>query len=371
MFFRKRHVSAYLAEHACFLAWCMAYICNSAGLILFNKYLMNTFRFPFSVPLVTMHMVFSLLALGFLFLVRPSVFAALANPAQENEFRVTFKWLLAISVLFSGQLVLTNTAYLKSSVAFLQMMKEGNVVIVYVMSLACALDTFTMRKTFIICSIVGATALTVTGEIDFSRAGFFIQASSQLLECSKLVLQSIVLSTAGRKLDPLSYNLVVSPIAAVLLLGTQGCLAIMSPGTLLRLPQWSDWLMWWPLLVVNAVAALTMNIIMACLIQRTSALTLVFCGIVKDVTVVLAGHLVMLESLSSMQAAGFTFQLTLIFIWSQVKAAEQQAVKETEQEQKTVPEALSECCIAGAEQSQYGAVDSVRPGFHPAPLRGK
>jgi len=351
-----------LVENSTSLLLCVIYICNSAGLILFNKYLMNANRFPFAVPLVTMHMGFSFFVLGGLFLIRPMFFLSLSAPERLNQLKTTWKWLLLIAVLFSGQLVLTNTAYLKSSVAFLQMMKEGNVVIVYVMSLMCTLDTFTVRKALIICFVCSATTLTINGEIYFSRTGFFIQGFSQFLESSKLVLQSIVLSGAGRNLDPLSYNLVLSPIAATLLVTAIGYLSIMKPATLLALPQWSDWLLWWPFLAANAVTALTMNIVMAYLIQRTSALTLIFCGIVKDVTIVLAGHLIMRESLSSLQAAGFALQIFLVFTWSWVKAEERQTAGKDAQAKGEAAAASLAASLAerGAARARYGAADAKR-----------
>merc|ERR1719327_2129212 len=110
-----------------------------------------------------------------LLLIRPSLFPSLTDPINKVpvDRYLMLKTILPIAVLFSVQLVLSNTAYLHSSVAFLQMMKEANLVLVYVLSLMVALEHFKWRSVIILLFIIAATTMTIVGEVKFSYTGFF------------------------------------------------------------------------------------------------------------------------------------------------------------------------------------------------------
>merc|ERR1719437_180848 len=100
-------------------------------------------------------------------------------------------------------------------------MKEANVIIVYTLSLLCGLEIFRMRNVGVLLFILACTAMTITGELNFSLKGTIIQGTCQIFESSRLVLQSILLSGA-MKLDALTYNLIVMPLcfcALAVLLG--------------------------------------------------------------------------------------------------------------------------------------------------------
>merc|ERR1719198_1962935 len=112
----------------------------------------------------------SLLLLGVL-KVKPEFFPALTDPDNRVVLdKSLFLSILPVAVLFTAQLVLTNTAYLEASVAFLQMMKESNVVLVYMFSLVAGLELFSPHRMLVVAGIILATSLTVTGEIKFSMA---------------------------------------------------------------------------------------------------------------------------------------------------------------------------------------------------------
>merc|ERR1711998_55750 len=102
-----------------------AYFASSTGVIMFNKYLMHADRFPFAVPLVLLHAAFASVFSLILFLVKPSLFPSLRDPEPQNRVVVDSDLILRgafpIAALFAVQLVLSNTAYLHSTVAFLQM----------------------------------------------------------------------------------------------------------------------------------------------------------------------------------------------------------------------------------------------------------
>lgn len=298
----------------------VGYVVCSSGLIAYNKYLIHEDRFPYAICVVLMHAVFCSICSGVLFLVKPSLFPSLTDPEKKVavDASLIFKGALPIALLFSAQLVLSNTAYLHSSVAFLQMMKEANLVLVYVFSLMAALERFSWRSVGILAFIICATTLTIHGEMNFSMTGFMIQGISQLFECCKIVLQAMLLSSAGRKLDALTYVMLVMPLCAIIL-GIGICTLTAFPHSHFMTPQWHDLQQWWPHLLANACIAFALNVVIALFVKHSSAVAFILAGIVKDAMIVVAGGVLLREVITMVQYFGFAMQLFAIFFWSMFK----------------------------------------------------
>mmetsp|Transcript_34979 Transcript_34979/g.74535 ORF Transcript_34979/g.74535 Transcript_34979/m.74535 type:complete len:381 (-) Transcript_34979:8-1150(-) len=348
-------------------------IVTSAALISFNKYLIHPDRFPFAVPLVMLHMAVSFVLSACLRFVRPSLFPSLTNPAEKVpiDARLFTKGLLPIGVFFVGQLVLSNTAYLYSSVAFLQMMKESNLVLVYSFSLLVALERFKYRNLRLLILIVIATMTTIKGELHFSLGGFALQGTSQLFESMKIVLTGLLLSAGGVRLDALSYVLLMTPGCLCLL----GCLLgflYMHPVESMAVPRWSDVAEWWPLLLANACVAYALNIVSSMFIKHSSPVAYILAGIVKDASIVFAGVLCLRESISKLQAFGFALQLSLIFVWTLMKTYPEsfedgilpglQTLLVRAPKLTTAPEVRSELVSSEARSGGSGAYGAMEEG---------
>jgi hypothetical protein len=299
----------------------LGYVACSAGLIAYNKYLIHEDRFPYAICLVFIHAIFCSACAGMLYLVMPSLFPSLSDPAKKVEVdsSLILNGALPIAVLFAAQLVLTNTAYLHSSVAFLQMMKEANLVLVYVLSLMASLEKFSWRSVGILVFIVFATTMTIHGEVNFSWTGFAIQGVGQIFECCKIVLQAMLLSSAGRKLDALTYVLLVMPLCA-LVLGIGMGLLMAFPHSHFLTPEWHHLVQWWPHLLGNACVAFALNVVIALFVKHSSAVSFILAGIVKDAMIVAAGTFFFHEIVSFVQAVGFGLQLSGIMLWSTIKS---------------------------------------------------
>lgn len=297
------------------------YIGTSAGIIGFNKFLMSESRFPFAVALVVLHSAFCSILTMVLYCVKPSLFPSLTDPDRRVavDSRVIFGGALPIAFFFSVQLVLSNTAYLHSSVAFLQMMKEANLVFVYTLSLVFVLERFSWRCFWVLIGVLLATAMTIHGELNFSFTGFCMQGISGLCESFKIVLQAMLLTSAGKKLDALTYVLLVMPLCFVILSTFWGILVFFNPTRHFLTPEWSDFTAWWPYLIANCMVAFALNIVIALFVKHSSAIAFILAGICKDAAIVLAGGLVFAEIITALQALGFFLQLCLICVWSLMK----------------------------------------------------
>jgi hypothetical protein len=96
------------------------WIILSSSVIIYNNYLYNTLDFPYPVFTVTWHLFFA--AIGTRVLQRTT--RLLDGTKDVRMDKATFvRRILPIGVLFSGSLILSNTAYLYLSVSYIQMLK--------------------------------------------------------------------------------------------------------------------------------------------------------------------------------------------------------------------------------------------------------
>lgn len=314
--------SSGLAQHLSVLVWGAAVIAASSALINFNKYLMQPGKFPFAVPLVMMHSFFATIFAGLLRVFCPSLFPSMSDSEKKVELTSSYiiSCILPVAALGACSLVLSNTAYEFASVAFLQMMKQGNVIFVYVFSLCFGLEVFQLRSMLVLGGVVMATMSTIDGELNFSMIGFIIQGCCCVVESLKVVLQGILLAGSGKKLDPLSFVLIVSPQVFFFL--ALVIVAQLSFPQLLTfaLPTLADFSRCRWLLAGNVMLAFALNVICALFLKYGSPIAFLLVNIVKDIMIVVASSLFLGEVVSFQQIVSFPIQLVLIFLWSLMKS---------------------------------------------------
>ena len=96
------------------------WILLSSAVIIYNNYLYNTLAFPYPVFTVTWHLFFA--TIGTRILQRTT---HLLDGAKEvrMDMSIFVRRILPIGILFSGSLIMSNTAYLYLSVSYIQMLK--------------------------------------------------------------------------------------------------------------------------------------------------------------------------------------------------------------------------------------------------------
>mmetsp|Transcript_137473 Transcript_137473/g.342940 ORF Transcript_137473/g.342940 Transcript_137473/m.342940 type:complete len:410 (+) Transcript_137473:48-1277(+) len=304
----------------------MVYMAISTGLITFNKYLMHEDRFPYAIAIGVLHMSSSFGFNSLLLRLCPSLYPSLTDEEQKVEIdrSLILRVLIPIATCFAAQLILSNMAFMHSSVTMLQMMKQSNVVLVYIFSLALSLETFAFQRAAALGLIFAATALTIHGEMHFSAVGFSLQGVSMFCESMKLTLQSHSLSATGRRLDAFTYVLLVAPMVLLVLLTMLIAFAIFWPGRPQALcfpPLAAVWEYRW-LLLSNGCLAFAMQIAHAAFMKNSSAITFILTGVVmKDVVIVAVCAIFLEEELSPVQVIGFSLQLLGVLAWSFMKAA--------------------------------------------------
>lgn len=227
--------------------------------------------FPYPMFLTTWHMLVATCLTRYL--------ASTTNmlPAVQEE-RVDRKSLiyqvLPVAAFYAVSLVLSNTAYLYLSVAYIQMIKAFTPVTILFVSMAAGLESPTLTEFGIIALICLGVAVTSVGELHFSAIGFIIQICGIMSESFRLVLTNVLLRDL--KLDPLSMLYYVAPMSFVAI----GSLFIFTEAS--HVP-WERVMMpsFIALLIMNGAVAFALNIAVNLLIGKTSALILTLAGIFK------------------------------------------------------------------------------------------
>merc|ERR1719324_1123798 len=109
------------------------------------------------------------------------------------------KWFLLkfapLGICFSFSIILSNAAYKYLSVALIQVLKESNCAMVFVLSLFLRLEVFSWTATFILGLVMIGSTMAAYGEIHFVWMGIGIQLLSQMCEVLKLCIQNLLMSS--------------------------------------------------------------------------------------------------------------------------------------------------------------------------------
>lgn len=292
------------------LLLCCSFVAVSASLINFNKYLMSPTIFPYAVPLTWLHMFTSSIFTWVLYLISGDRFCPAMTGLAGRYGEINRKF-IPIAVMFALSIALSNEAYLYCSVPFLQMMKEFNVVLVFICGLILAAEKFDLNLISVLAIVTLGCVLSVHGEMRFSAFGFALQAGCQVSEVVKIMTQQIV--TQGQKLDPLTTVMILSPQCLLAL--SMAMPFVWDPEILTSIQNY------WPLLLLNCGNALLLNIVVASLIRYASGLTMVITGVVKDITIVSAASLLFSAQISSQQCLGFMIAIFGVMVYSIVRSA--------------------------------------------------
>mmetsp|Transcript_104551 Transcript_104551/g.186043 ORF Transcript_104551/g.186043 Transcript_104551/m.186043 type:complete len:338 (+) Transcript_104551:73-1086(+) len=307
------------------------YVGTSACLIAFNKYLMRPGQFSHASVLTSIHMGVTTVMSFLLYVVFPQLYPTM--PKALANWGKVLKTIAPLGVFFAIALVCSNKAYQYSSVAFLQFCKQGNVALVFAMSCCLGLQIFGWRKVGVLAVVVTGCSLCANGEIHFVRFGFFLQISSQVMECSKNLIGEMVMSgEGGLKLDVLTFVMFQAPLSLIpLLIGSY----------LSWTPEvWPDIVHMWPLLLGNALVAFILNVSIALTLKQLSALAFVLIGIVKDSVIVGSSAIFFGDPITQTQQMGFCITIVGMALWGRLKMREQAQKMQMKESEPLLPKTV-------------------------------
>lgn len=293
----------------------LLYIMVSAGMLLSIKFLMHPDRFPFAICLTSFHLATSFGLAAALFKVAPELFPSVANVFRGCELsgaigdaKGTDRLAAArgvmqfVPIAFFGALsvVVGNSAFLHAQVSFLQMVKEGHVVIVYALMIVFGLESPRWQMCLVLACVAVFAAVAVNGlsPISFTVIGLSLQLLAGLVQSMQVVLVNRMMSLPrGPKVDPLTMVLCTAPIMLCAILPLN--YVFWDP----RIP--SRILELWPYLVGNMLLAFVLQVVSALTIKGITATGHALASVLRDLGVVAAAAAVLGEQLSLVQFLGF------------------------------------------------------------------
>ena len=269
------------------------WILLSAGVILYNKYILTVFGFPYPVSLTMIHMAFCS-ALAF---VMVRVLKIVSGVKMNLDTYI--RRIVPIGFLFAIVLWMGNSAYVYLSVAFIQMVKALMPCIVYVVGIAFKVEKYTAKVMTNMVVIAVGVAIASYGELNFNTTGFLLLMGSLISESIRIVSIQIILTRADIKLNSVTTLYYVSPVCFVFLT---------IPFVFVELPHIlaAEIIPVNPVVLLSsAVLAFALNISVFLLIGKTSALTMNVAGVVKDWILIFISSLLFDAPIASLQLWGY------------------------------------------------------------------
>lgn len=296
----------------------LLYIIVSAAMIMHVKFLMHADRFPFAPCLTSLHMLNAFVLGSALRFVAPDLFPSAPTVFAECD-GVQGLWCAlrpfgAIAIFGMLAIVVGNMAYLYADVSFLQMVKEGYVVIVYALMVSFGLDVPRLRNLVVLAFIGGSAVLAVHGasSVSFTRTGLLMQISAGFCGSMQQVMTNKLMSqSAGPRVDPLTMVLCTAPMMFIALQPLN--YAYWDA----RIPQ--QMLEWCPHILGNMLLAFCLQVMSAIMIKVVSATGLALASVLKDIAIVFVATLLMGDVLTPVQLCGFVGSVVGIWAYSLMK----------------------------------------------------
>lgn len=294
-------------------------IASSVSTMTTNKTLMDG-GFPYAEALVLLHAIFTVVVSSVLLLMFPSLFPSLTDPIKRIDLHWDFllKGVGPMATFLTALLVINDVIYQYASLAFVQMVKGGGVVLVYTLLVLCGMELFKARNALVLLFIMGATALTIEGELSFSPTGLLLLLISLVIGACSVVLQGRLLAGNGPKLDGFTFILLVY-VQQCVILGAVVVIGCTLKLPFVRVPSLDEVLAVRWLLLANMLAGFLNSTSIAIFIKYSSPLAYVLTETVKDAAVVLGSAVFLADPLTPLQAVAFPIQLALILLWSLMK----------------------------------------------------
>jgi hypothetical protein len=302
-------------------AYVFFWIGLSAGVILYNKYILSTFGFPFPIALTMIHMgccsALAFIGVRHLKLVEPVGMSS----------AVYVQRIVPIAFLFSVVLWFGNSAYMYLSVSFIQMVKALMPCVVFITACVMKVENFSWTTMSNMGFIALGVGIASYGEINFNLLGFLYLSGSVLAEAFRVISIQILLSSADIKLNSITTLYYVSPACFVFLI---------FPFALLEAPQMmsgvyspndsSDEIkpINYDLAVLgsNAVLAFGLNFSVYLLIGKTSALTMNVAGPVKDWILIYLSSVLFVAPIARLQILGYMLAFAAVCFYNYSKYKE-------------------------------------------------
>ncbi|XP_028759171.1 UDP-URONIC ACID TRANSPORTER 1 [Neltuma alba] len=284
---------------------------SNIGVILLNKYLLSNYGFKFPIFLTMCHMT-ACAALSYISIVFLKIV-----PHQTIKSRSQFIKIATLSVVFCASVVGGNVSLRYLAVSFNQAVGATTPFFTALFAYLVTLKREAWVTYAALVPVVAGVVIASGGEPGFHLFGFIMCISATAARAFKSVLQGILLSSEGEKLNSMNLLLYMSPIAVVVLVPA---VLIMEPNvidvtTALGREKKSMWI----LLLLNSVTAYVANLSNFLVTKHTSALTLQVLGNAKGAVAVVISILIFRNPVTVVGMAGYTITVLGVAAYGETK----------------------------------------------------
>ncbi|XBH85616.1 hypothetical protein VPH35_073483 [Triticum aestivum] len=243
-----------------------AWYSSNIGVLLLNKYLLSNYGFKYPIFLTMCHMsacaLFSYAAIAWLRIV----------PMQLVRSRVQLAKISALSLVFCGSVVSGNVSLRYLPVSFNQAVGATTPFFTAVFAYIMTVKRESWITYLTLVPVVTGVVIASGGEPSFHLFGFIMCIGATAARALKTVLQGILLSSEGEKLNSMNLLLYMAPIAVILLLPATLFMEDNVVGVTIELAKKDFTIVW--LLLFNSCLSYFVNLTNFLVTKHTSALTL-------------------------------------------------------------------------------------------------
>ncbi|KAK2983257.1 hypothetical protein RJ640_023377 [Escallonia rubra] len=284
---------------------------SNIGVLLLNKYLLSNYGFRYPIFLTMCHMtacaLFSYVAIAWMKVV----------PMQTVRSSVQFTKIAALSLIFCASVVSGNISLRYLPVSFNQAIGATTPFFTAVFAYLMTLKREAWLTYVTLIPVVTGVIIASGGEPSFHLFGFIMCVGATAARALKSVLQGILLSSEGEKLNSMNLLLYMAPIAVVVLLPATLIMEDDVVGITIALARDDFRIIW--LLLFNSSLAYFVNLTNFLVTKHTSALTLQVLGNAKGAVAVVVSILIFRNPVSVTGMLGYTLTVFGVILYSEAK----------------------------------------------------
>ncbi|MQM02611.1 hypothetical protein Taro_035371 [Colocasia esculenta] len=284
---------------------------SNIGVLLLNKYLLSNYGFRFPVFLTMCHMtacsLLSYVAIAWLKLV----------PMQTVRSRVQLAKIAALSLVFCSSVVSGNVSLRYLPVSFNQAVGATTPFFTAVFAYLMTVRREAWITYVTLIPVVTGVVIASGGEPSFHLFGFIMCIGATAARALKSVLQGILLSSEGEKLNSMNLLLYMAPIAVVFLLPATLIMENNVVGITIALAREDTRIIWY--LLFNSALAYFVNLTNFLVTKHTSALTLQVLGNAKGAVAVVISILIFRNPVSVTGMLGYAITVVGVVLYSEAK----------------------------------------------------
>ncbi|URE43208.1 UAA transporter family [Musa troglodytarum] len=284
---------------------------SNIGVLLLNKYLLSNYGFKYPIFLTMCHMaacsLLSYVAIAWLRVV----------PMQTVRSRLQFLKIATLSLVFCGSVVSGNVSLKYLPVSFNQAVGATTPFFTAVFAYLMTVKREAWITYITLIPVVTGVIIASGGEPSFHLFGFIMCVGATAARALKSVLQGILLSSEGEKLNSMNLLLYMAPTAVVLLLPATLIMEENVVGITMALAREDFKIIWY--LLFNSTLAYFVNLTNFLVTKHTSALTLQVLGNAKGAVAVVVSILIFKNPVTVTGMLGYTVTVIGVILYSEAK----------------------------------------------------